>query len=189
MHNSNEERRLDNRHPQRPTTPIQSPFVSPVNSPQATPRTRRRAAIRERNPPESPRQRRVPQAPAQQRHIPPPPQRHPRRNVARQPLDPNAGDVVYCLQGPFNIAYVVFLLFSNFRCPRCGAIHWIEERTPKSTTTELKFSCCYDGMIELPPINDTAQELCTLLSETYVNRNGETVFTRRTQDFQRLIRA
>src|SRR5271170_7887362 len=90
-----EERHLDNRHPQRPTTPIQSPFVSPVNSPQATPRTRRRAEIRERNPLESPPQRRVPQhvpqAPAQQRRIPPPRQRHPRRNVARQPLDPNAG--------------------------------------------------------------------------------------------------
>src|SRR5271170_2067290 len=68
-----EERHLDNRHPQRPTTPIQSPFVSPVNSPQATPHTRRRAAICERNPPESPRWRCVPQAQqAQQRHIPPP---------------------------------------------------------------------------------------------------------------------
>jgi len=185
-----EERHLDNRHPQRPTTPIQSPFVSPVNSPQATPRTRRRAAIRARNPPESPRRRRVPQAPAQQRHIPRLRQRHPRRNVARQPLDPNAGNVVHSLQGPFNVACVqVFLLFSNFRCPRCGAIHWIEERTPKSTTTDLKFSCCHDGMIELPPINNTPEELRTLLSETYVNRNGETVFTQRTQDFQRLIRA
>ncbi len=106
-------------HPQRPTTPLQSPFVSPVNSPQATPRTRRRAEIRERNPPESPRRRRVPQhvpqAPAQQRRIPPPRQRHPRRNIARQPLDPNGGDFVHSLQGPFNVAYVqVFLLFSNF---------------------------------------------------------------------------
>jgi hypothetical protein len=64
------------------------------------------------------------------------------------------------------------------------------KRTPKSTTTDLKFRCCYDGKIELPPINDTPQELIrTLLSETYVNRNGETVFTQRTQDFQRLIRA
>lgn len=197
-----EERHLDNRHPQRPTTPIQSPFVSPVNSPQVTPRTRRRAAVRENNPPESPRRRRVPQrvpqcvpprvprAPARQRHIPPPRQRHPRRNVARQPLDPNAGDVVHSLQGSFNVAYVqVFLLISNFRCPRCGAIHWIEERTPKSTATDLKFRCCYDGKIELPLINDTPQELRTLLSETYVNRNGETVFTQRTQEFQRLIRA
>ena len=44
-------------------------------------------------------------------------------------------------------------------------------------------------MIELPPINDTLEELRNLLSETYVNRNGETVFTERTQHFQRLIHA
>ena len=44
-------------------------------------------------------------------------------------------------------------------------------------------------MIELPPINDTPKELPNLLSETCVNRNGETVFTERTQHFPRLIRA
>lgn len=107
-----EERHLEHQRPQRPTTPTPSPSVSPVNTPQATPHTRRRAEIRERNPPESPRRRHVPQAPQQM----PPRQR--RRNgvrppqfIARQPLDPNA-EVAHSLRGSFNIVYVqLFLLF------------------------------------------------------------------------------
>jgi hypothetical protein len=103
------QQQLEERHhrpqlPERPITPTLSPFVSPANTPQVTPRTRRRAEIRARNPPESPRRRRVPQAPAQQRRMPR--QHHPRRNIARQPLDPDAGDVVHSLHRAFNVAYV-----------------------------------------------------------------------------------
>jgi hypothetical protein len=43
-------------------------------------------------------------------------------------------------------------------------------------------------MIELPYINETPEEFRILLSETYINNNGEIIFTERTQHFQLLIR-
>ena len=77
----------------------------------------------------------------------------------------------------------------DLRCSRCGAIHWIDERIAKSSKANPKFRCCHDGTIELPQVNDTPEELRTLLTETYVNNDGKTVFTERTQHFRTRIRA
>jgi hypothetical protein len=52
-----------------------------------------------------------------------------------------------------------------------------------------KFDCCYDGKIQIPQINETPEELRTLLTETRVNNAGDTVFTDRTQHFQISIQA
>jgi hypothetical protein len=68
--------------------------MSPLNTPQATPRTRRRAEVRAQNPPESPQRRRVPR-PGQRIYRPTP-------LAARQPLDPEA-DVRHFLEGAFNV--------------------------------------------------------------------------------------
>ena len=84
----------------RPVTPNSSPLVSPHNTPQAIPRTRRRAEVRQRNPPESPQRRRVPRRQRNGARIFP--------LIARQPLDSNA-DIAHSFQGAFNVAYVLFL--------------------------------------------------------------------------------
>jgi hypothetical protein len=44
-------------------------------------------------------------------------------------------------------------------------------------------------MIQLPQINNTPEEFRTLLSETHIDNTGKTVFTERTQHFQKYIRA
>ena len=88
------------------------------------------------------------------------------------------------------------------RCVHCGAIHWIEERLGTSSKENPKFRCCQDGKIKIPPVTDTPQELRNLLSETYVNARvhsllcytevnaqGERLFTVRTSEFMRRIRA
>jgi hypothetical protein len=95
-------RRPDESEGSRPTTPNSAFSMSLPNTPQLTPRTRRRTEIRDRNPPESPRRRREPQL----RGVP----QRPTPLIARRPLDPNV-DVRHSFKGAFEVEYVFFLGF------------------------------------------------------------------------------
>src|SRR5437762_8692622 len=172
--------------------------------PPVTPRTRRRAETRNANNvlTESPnRRRRRPIAPAEPAEPPPPPppppprlpiRRQPtdRHLLARQPLDPLM-NVAHSL-GPMNVAYCSFRIpfLTIISCPHCNALHWIEERTEKSTKRNPEFSmCCSKGAVTLPIANDTPESLRILLTETRVNANGKVVWTERTKHFQENIRS
>src|SRR5437667_1579501 len=100
-------------HPQpRPVSPLNN---TPPTTPRAqwrhdlhdvTPRTRRRAEVRDRNLPDSPQRRRLPRGPLQPIRMEPLQRRVlPRSLIARQPLDPNV-NVAHKL-GPFNERYLL----------------------------------------------------------------------------------
>ena len=82
--------------------------------------------------------------------------------------------------GPMNVAYCSFHIsfLTIISCPHCNALHWIEERTQKSTKRNPEFSmCCSEGTVTLPIANDTPESLRILLTETRVNANGKIVWT------------
>ena len=52
----------------------------------------------------------------------------------------------------------------NVICPQCGAKHWEEEKTSRSTNQEKKFGmCCYSGKVKLPDLHEIPNELKQLL--------------------------
>jgi hypothetical protein len=56
--------------------------------------------------------------------------------------------------------------FCNIVCPSCGALHWIEERSYRSTINNpLFFSCCQRGQINLPHFPDAPEPLKSLLQD------------------------
>jgi len=51
-------------------------------------------------------------------------------------------------------------------CPSCGASHWIQERSYRSTINNpLFFSCCQRGRINLPQFPDAPEPLNSLLQD------------------------
>ena len=54
----------------------------------------------------------------------------------------------------------------NVVCLSCHALHWIQERSYRSTINDLKFfTCCQRGHIDLPSFPDAPEPLISLLQE------------------------
>jgi hypothetical protein len=50
-------------------------------------------------------------------------------------------------------------------CPKCGALHWLEERKVKSSKVNPLFSlCCSDGKVALPELHEPDDELKQLFN-------------------------
>jgi hypothetical protein len=55
----------------------------------------------------------------------------------------------------------------NVPCRKCGALHWIDERTSKSSINAPEFtSCCKNGDVVLPAIQDPPLQLRELYQST-----------------------
>ena len=53
----------------------------------------------------------------------------------------------------------------DIQCPKCGALHWIDERSHPSSKSAPKFeSCCKKGAVVLDRLQDTPDILMRLLS-------------------------
>lgn len=73
--------------------------------------------------------------------------------LGRRPLDSN-------LSNRHNLG------LCNVICSSCYAIHWIQERSYKSTINDpLFFTCCQRGRVILPPFLDAPEPLRSLLRD------------------------
>ena len=62
----------------------------------------------------------------------------------------------------------------NIICPSCGAPHWIQERSYRSTINNpLFFNCCQRGQISLPHFPDAPEPLKSLLQD---DTDGNSLF-------------
>lgn len=83
----------------------------------------------------------------------------PNANVHRQPLLPLA----YTTR--INSWRVLQLGCMDIPCLKCGALHWIDERSHPSTKSAPRFeSCCKKGAVVLERLPDTLNVLMRLLS-------------------------
>ena len=74
-------------------------------------------------------------------------------SVARRPFDADK-------------SYRHSLGLCNVVCSFCHAMHWIQERSYKSTINDpLFFACCQRGQIVLPSFSDASEPLKSLLQD------------------------
>lgn len=73
--------------------------------------------------------------------------------IARRPLTPGK-------------SYRHYLGHCDVLCSSCHALHWIQERSYKSTIANpLFFTCCQGGQIILPSFPDAPKPLRSLLQD------------------------
>ena len=64
-----------------------------------------------------------------------------------------------------NLSYRHHLNLCNIVCPSCNALHWLQEHSSTSTNTNPMFrTCCAQGKVSLPPLNDAPIALYELLT-------------------------
>ena len=76
--------------------------------------------------------------------------------IARQPFNAHTPHAVHTLQRMI------------VECPECGALHWDQEKTSRSTVNVPKFGmCCFTGKVKIPQLHEIPPTLRNMLRSTH----------------------